>query len=132
MPKAISNAQDTERFDLKTLAGEGDDQGFIVARRLTYGEKLQRRAMVSKMKIESERGKKDFQGEMQLVNEQATVFDFQKCIVDHNLEKDDEGNKLNFANISDIRMLDPKVGEEIDTILSKLNNFEDEDDDQGN
>lgn len=131
MPKAVSNSQETERYDLKTLPGEGEDQGYIVARRLTYGEKLQRRAMVSKMKIESERGKKDFQGEMQLVNEQATVFDFQKCIVDHNLE-DENGNKLDFSRLADIRKLDPRVGEEIDTHLSEMNNFEEDDEVAGN
>jgi hypothetical protein len=122
MVKAISNNQDTERFDLKTLEG-----GFIVARRLSYGEKLQRRAMVSNFRVRPGDKKKDFEGEMNFVNEQATLFDFQHCIVDHNLDKDDDGTKLNFANLNDIRLLDPRVGEEIDSLLDKLNNFDDED-----
>jgi hypothetical protein len=125
MPKAISNTSDTQRFELKSCP-----EGYVVVRRLTYGEKLQRRAMVSNFKINAGKGK-DFSGEMNLVNEQATVFDFQRCIIEHNLEKDDEGTALNFANIADIRLLDPKVGEEIDELLSKLNNFED-DDSEGN
>jgi hypothetical protein len=123
MPRATSNIQDTQKFDLKTCEG-----GFIEVRRLSYGEKLQRRAMTANMKIEAQKGKKDFAGEMQLMNEQATMFDFQKCIVDHNLE-DENGTKLNLGSVSDIRRLDPRVGEEIDTILSDLNNFED---DEGN
>jgi hypothetical protein len=127
MPKAISNNQDTERHDLKSLP-----EGYVVLRRLTYGEKVQRRAMVSGLKIRGMgSGKKDFEGEMNMVNEQATLFDFQRCIVEHNLEKDDNGTLLNFANIPDIRMLDPRVGEEIDSLLDKLNNFED-DEESGN
>lgn len=121
MPKAISNNQDTTREELKTLPG-----GYVVLKRLTYGEKLQRRAMVSGMKIRGGGKSKDFEGEMNLVNEQATLFDFQRCIVEHNLEKDDNGTLLNFSNIQDIRVLDPRVGEEIDELLNKLNNFEDD------
>lgn len=125
MPKASSNTAETERHDLKTCPG-----GFIEARRLTYGEKLQRRAMVSNMRFEASNKSKDFAGEMNLVNEKATVFDFQKCIVDHNLFKDDEETvKFDLSKIQDIRDLDPRIGEEIDQLLSDLNNFED---DEGN
>ena len=126
MPKAIATAEE-HRLDMKTIEG-----GFIVAKRLTYGEKMQRRAMTAGMKIESQKGKKDFLGEMQLINEQATVFDFQRCILDHNLFKDDDDlDKFDFSKINDIRMLDPRAGEEIDAWLSELNNYED-DDEEGN
>lgn len=126
MPKATSNIQETIRKDLKTCEG-----GFVVLRRLTYGEKLFRQSMVSKFKIEAEKGSKDFAGEMQLVSEQATLFDFQNCVVDHNLFKDDEETqKLNFGNLIDVKSLDPRIGEEIDTLISELNNFEE--DEEGN
>lgn len=123
MPRATADATATERKELKTLP-----EGFVEVRRLTYGEKIERRAMVSYMKVEAQKGKKDFSGEMQLVNEKATVFDFQRCIIDHNLE-DENGTKLNFGNVADIRRLDPRVGEEIDDLLGELNNFEE---DEGN
>jgi hypothetical protein len=123
MPKATSNVSEVTTFDLKSCEG-----GFIKARRLTYGEKLQRRAMVSGMKFQTEKGKKDFQGEMNLVSEQATMFDFERCIVEHNLE-DEDGRLLNLSSISDVRKLDPRIGEEIDEHLSSLNNFEE---DEGN
>lgn len=123
MPKAVANISTTEKKELKSCP-----EGFIVVRRLTYGEKLERRAMVSYMRIAAEKNQKDFAGEMQLVNEQATIFDFQKCIVDHNLE-DENDNKLNLASANDIKRLDPKIGEEIDGILSDINNF---DEDEGN
>ena len=120
MPRATANVGETEKHDLKSCP-----EGYILVRRLTYGEKLQRRAMVSNMKIETQKGKQNFAGEMQLVNEQATLFDFQLCIVDHNLE-DENGTKLNFSKMSDVKKLDPRIGEEIDTILSDLNNFEED------
>lgn len=120
MPRATANIQDTEKKELKSCP-----EGYIVVRRLTYGEKLARRAMVSNMKIETQKGKKDFAGEMQLVNEQATLFDFQNCIIDHNLE-DDQGTKLDFGKMAHVKMLDPRIGEEIDQILSELNNFEED------
>ena len=129
MPIATSNNQETESHDLKTCPG-----AFIKVRRLTYGEKLQRQAMVSNFRINASGKSKDFQGEMNLVNEQATLFDFQRCIVDHNLEKPSSSDgvavKLNFGDVNDIRLLDPRIGEEIDTIISKMNNFEE--DDEGN
>jgi len=124
MPRATANIQEVEHIELKSLP-----EGFIDARRLTYGEKLERRAMVSKMKFASDRKDKDFAGEMNLVNELATVFDFQRCIVDHNLE-DEEGVKLNLGRADVIRSLDPRIGEEIDTKLSELNNWDE--DDEGN
>jgi hypothetical protein len=123
MPNAVSNSAETVRRELKTCL-----EGYIVARRLTYGEKLQRRAMTSGMKIAGAKGKKDFEGEMQLISEQATIFDFQNCIVDHNLE-DADGRKLALGTLVDVRKLDPRIGEEIDQFLSEINNFEE---DEGN
>jgi hypothetical protein len=123
MPRATSNTSETSRFDLKTCEG-----GYVEVRRLSYGEKLQRRAMVSGMKVQAEKGKKDFQGEMNLVNEQATLFDFSRCIIGHNLE-DENGVLLDFNKGLDVKRLDPRVGEEIDEILGNLNNYED---DEGN
>lgn len=118
MPRATTDASMTERHELKSCP-----EGFIVARRLSYGEKLERRAMMSGMKVETGGKGKDFAGEMQLMNEQATLYDFQKCIVEHNLE-DENGNTLNLNSVTDIRRLDPRIGEEIETILGDLNNFE--------
>lgn len=127
MVLATANSTDTERRDLKTLPG-----AFVVARRLTYGEKIARREMVSNLRVEAGKGK-DFAGEMQMVSEKATIYDFQRCIVEHNLEKrnpltDDPDDlvPLDFGKAVDIRSLDPRVGEEIDNFLSELNNFEED------
>ena len=124
MPNATANVQETIRLDLKSLPG-----GYVEAKRLTYGEKIQRRAMTAGLKIQG--GKKktdDFMGEMQLITEESTIFDFAHCIVDHNLYKDDDEQvPFDLTKKTDVRMLDPRIGEEIDNWLSEINNFEDED-----
>jgi hypothetical protein len=86
--------------------------------------------MVSGLRVESKGkgAKSDFAGEMKLITEESTLFDFVHCILDHNLE-DENGNKLNLTNKADIARLDPRIGEEIDTFLGELNNFEE---DEGN
>jgi len=114
-------------LDLKTVEG-----GFVTARRLTYGEKLTRRAMVSSMKLGDGENGKDFAAEVRLVNEVATLYDFQHCVVDSNLTKpnlaapDDEEQDLplNFKDAADVRALDPRTGEEISEWLDSLNNYE--------
>jgi hypothetical protein len=124
MPKATANAVEPERHELKTLP-----EGFVIVKRLTYGQKLERRAMSS---VDAEAGRgKTLKMQMQLMNRQATLYDFQRCIVDHNLE-DDDGNKLNLASPIDIDKLDPRVGEEIEKIMDKINNFEEGEDEPGN
>lgn len=124
MPNATANVQETIRLELKSLPG-----GYVEAKRLTYGEKIQRRAMTAGLKIQG--GKKktdDFMGEMQLITEESTIFDFAHCIVDHNLYKDDDEQvPFDLTKKTDVRMLDPRIGEEIDNWLSEINNFEDED-----
>jgi hypothetical protein len=124
MPKATAASLDNEKISLKTLEG-----GFVELRRMTYGQLLKRRSMAMNMKFGG-RGKNDFEGEMALANQKVTEFEFASCIVDHNLE-DDNGNLLNLANPVDIAKLDPRIGSEIDTNISRMNNFED-DDETGN
>lgn len=118
MPRATTTGNETERFDLKTCPG-----GFVVLRRLTYGEYLKRRQMASNMSVRAEKGQKDFEGVMELVNQKVTEFEFANCIVEHNLEDDDE-NILDFANPVNIRMLDPRIGEEISTRIDEMNQYE--------
>lgn len=127
MPNALASISEAERHELKTLP-----EGFVMVRRLTYGQKLERRAMSSSATAETGgRRSKNMKLEMQMINEAATLFDFTHCIVDHNLE-DDQGNKLNLATAQDIKRLDPRIGDEIEQILNDLNNFEEDDDELGN
>lgn len=124
MPKAVTSGSDTERYDLKSCPPDG----FVVLRRLTYGEFLERRQMSSGMKVSASRSN-DFEGLLDLMNRKTTEYEFKNCIVDHNLE-DENGNQLDFRKATTLTRLDPRVGEEISTYISKMNQFEE--DDQGN
>jgi len=130
MPRATVNINDTARFELKTLPPTDDEEGgFVVLRRMSYGQVLQRRAMVSAMKVHGGRGK-DFEGEINMMQESVTLFEFQNCIVDHNLTDHDE-KPLDFRSPLVVKALDPRVGQEIETYIGKMNNF-DEEDEEGN
>lgn len=127
MVKAVASVEDTQRFELKSLPG-----AYVVLRRMTYGQKLARQAEVSKMRVATQRGSKDLAAEMQMLTEATAIAEFRYCVIEHNLEADDEGNLLNLANPSDVQRLDPRVGEEISTRIGEMNNFEDEETEQGN
>ena len=134
MVLATANLEETQRLDLKSLPG-----GYVEARRLTYGQKIQRRSMTSALTLKSQGKSKDFEGEMNMINLEATIFDFSKCIVAHNLEKEINQNTdqvqtvpIDFNNKEDVKRLDPRVGEEIDEFLGKINNFDEEDSEEGN
>lgn len=124
MPNATSESLENEKIDLKTLPG-----GYVELRPMTYGQVLKRRAMAMNMRFGG-KGKNDFEGEMALANQKVTEFEFASCIVSHNLE-DADGRLLNLASPVDIAKLNPRVGSEIDTHISRMNNFED-DDSEGN
>jgi len=83
--------------------------------------------MFTKFEIEAGgRGKgKDIRGELAMANVKITEFEFQHCVVDHNLE-DEDGRKLDLTKASDFNKLDPKVGQEIEELIRDLNDFEEE------
>lgn len=120
MPIAVSNVEDTQRFELQSAPPDG----FVTLRRMTYGQIVQRRALM-KLTMEMGRGKNDTKGEMALASEEINNFEFKHCIVDHNLEKAD-GTKLNLGSPVDLRLLDPRVGQEIEKYISEMNNLKDD------
>jgi hypothetical protein len=126
MPRATVDLSATRHVDLKTLPGEGEEQGFVILRRLTYGQKVQRGQLAMEMSMQGD-GKRNQTPEMamKMTQERVVVFDFGNCIVDHNLE-DHSGRKLNFKSPQDVFMLDPRVGDEISQHIDDMNNFEDD------
>lgn len=127
MPRATVSLEETERIDLKSCP-----EGFIVARRLTYGQKLERRAMSSTASMEGRAGSsKNIKMMVDMMNVQATIYDFMHCIVDHNLE-DEAGNKLDLSNQAVVKSLHPRIAEEIEKKLDAMNNFEEDDEVLGN
>ena len=119
MPNALAIAN-TEHKDLKSLPG-----GFVVIKRMTYGQKLERQGMIRIQFGMSRQRQSDVKGEMEMANKIATQFEFKNCIVDHNLT-DENDNKLDLSNPVVIDNLDPRVGEEINTLISEINNFEED------
>lgn len=116
MPKATTNVNDTEKFDLKTCEG-----GFVVLRRMNYGELLERRTLAGKLNFQG--GKGDTQAYINVANRLVTEFEFKNCIVDHNLENE-SGQPLDFRSGVTISLLDPRIGDEISSLIDSMNQAE--------
>lgn len=121
MPVAVVQGE-PERKDLKTCPPDG----YVKIKRMTHGEKMQRRAFSSKMMMEADQRSKSMRGEIDLFNEQAELYDFAHCIVEHNLT-DIDGRPLEFKNPKDVKLLAGQIAEEISQYIDELNNFEDSD-----
>jgi hypothetical protein len=128
MPRATISATETHRYDLKTCPG-----GFVELRALTYQEMLHRQDGSSKMFMDARRrtSKRNDQGvervAVDIMQQWTREYEFSHCVVDHNLE-DDTGNKLDFKNKHTFEVLNPKIGEEIETLIDDLNQIGDEED----
>lgn len=119
MPRATVSASDTTRFDLKTCDG-----GFVVLRRLSYGEKMKRQEMSFGAAMKMDRKQtQSAEMVMDMAQTAATEFEFKNCIVEHNLE-DDNGNLLDFRTAVHVHLLDPRIGEEISGYIDQMNNFD--------
>jgi len=125
MPRATVDQTPGEKVDLKTCP-----EGWVILRRLSYGQKITRREQSSSMTMNS-KGKRNNSIDLKMLAQNSTLFDFMHCLVDHNLE-DELGNKLNLHTPEGVLSLDPKIGEEIEVLIDNLNNFEDEDNPEGN
>ena len=118
MPKATTNVNDTERHDLNTC-----EEGFVVLRRLNYGEMLERRTLAGKLNFAGKPGEKDVNAYINMANRIVTEFEFKNCIVDHNLENEN-GQPLDFRSAATITMLDPRIGDEISALIDGMNQAE--------
>lgn len=127
MPRATVDLTPGDPIPLKTAPPDG----FVILKKMTYGQLLQRRAMAAKLQVQGGKKIKGFAGEMDMANAMVTIYEFRTCVVDHNLE-DEQGNKLNLSDETMIRTLDPQVGEEINQLINKQNQFDLDDDDEGN
>lgn len=114
MPRATVNINATERIDLESCPG-----GYVVIKKLTYGEYLTRQDLAMKVQMAEGQGGKA-QLEMKGANLVVTCFEMQRCIVEHNLE-DDSGNPLNFKVEATTTILDPIIGQEISEAIERMN-----------
>lgn len=132
MPRAtVSRA--TEHKPLTTLPSvDGSEAGWVELRRMSYGEKIAKDAEAMKMKFGmDDAAAGSMNAEVAMINERVTLLEFQRCIVDHNLtaliDENDETKgerKLDFTKFSDVQSLDPRVGDEISTLIGEMNDFE--------
>src|SRR5262245_33703865 len=118
MPKATIS-QEAVRYDLKTLP-----EGYVELRRMPYGQWLHRQELAMRLSIEAQgRQQAGFKGEMVMANQAVTQFEFQQCVVSHNLEND-AGEPLDFRSPHSLALLDPKIGNEISRYISEMHEFE--------
>lgn len=120
MPNATVDINATERVDLKTCEG-----GFIILRRLPYGQWLKRQDMSMKMKMEMRKGDTEGDLDISILNRAVTEFEFKECIVEHNLE-DANSAPLDFRKGYVLDQLNPKIGQEISDNIARLHQFEDD------
>lgn len=121
MPKATVS-QELHHHDLKTCEG-----AFVALKQLSFDQMLERRDKAMRMTMESETGKgrPSSKIEMESAMQWTRFFEFSNCIVEHNLE-DDNGQPLNFNNPMTLKILDPKVGAEIERYIEELNQEDEE------
>lgn len=116
---------ETVRRELKSAPPDG----FVMLRQLSYDEMLERRDGGIKILMEQSPGRNvDSKTSMQIANRWSNQFTFPRCITEHNIT--DENNvPLDFRNIEMVfKMLDPKIGAEIERYIDELNQ-EDESED---
>lgn len=117
MPRATVTS-DVQHIELKSCPG-----GFVDLRQLPYHEMLVRRDRAAKFVMDAEAAGQRM--EIETVQAWARAFEFEHCIIDHNLE-DEFGGKLDFSNSMTLKVLDPRVGEEIEEAIDALHNREED------
>lgn len=118
MPRATNNIDETQKFDLQSCPG-----GYVVLRRMTYGQYLKRQSLAMDMQMQSQGKGQGATIDIDLSQQKVAEFEFSTCIADHNLE-DHAGELLNFKSAHTLQMLDPRVGQEIGDLIDKMHNVE--------
>ena len=116
------------KHELHTL-----QDGYVVLRQLSYDEMLERRDGATKLLME--RGptgrSADSKMAVQIANRWSNQYSFPRCIVEHNIT-DENGVSLDFSERSidmTFRILDPRIGAEIERLIDEMNNEEEVDED---
>lgn len=95
--------------------------GFVKLRKLPYGMMLDRRDNSSSMSMRGEDESVDFK----LKQRWTRMYEFQHCIIEHNIE-DEDGTLFNFSNELSFDLLDPEIGMEIEKYIDELHGEADE------
>lgn len=120
MPIGVITNAVSDKLPLDSLPPDG----YVIVRRMNYGEKLIRSNMAAKFLMSSPtKDSKDFQGQLDMQTEEVAYWDFAHLVVEHNVQ-DLDGRTLNFQNRNDVRKLDGAVGEEIGRKIDEFQNPE--------
>lgn len=116
------------RRELKSLPPDG----YVMLRQLPYWDVLERRDQGSRAVMEQVQRKPGQSREdtQKMVIETLQTWErwytFKNCIVDHNIT-DENGVLLDFNREMTLRMLNPKVGVEIEKYIDEINADDEED-----
>jgi hypothetical protein len=118
MPKATVTLQSIERHDLKTAPPDG----YVVLRRLTYGQLLERRGMSASISLDGNAKTNDIRAEIGMAQKAVADYEFTHCIVEHNLT-DENDVPLDFQHGVPL-LLDPRIGDEIGQLIDNMNQYD--------
>lgn len=123
MAVAVVLAQN-EKYELKSCPPDG----YVVIRRMNYGESLKRKDMMASIAMSmdtSKKGNSEAKMQMDLLQEKTSLWEFANLVVEHNLTDANE-KPLDFRLPEHVRMIRGQVGDEIQMRIDKLNSFEDD------
>jgi hypothetical protein len=121
MPRAVVDVTPV-KHELKTCPPDG----FVTLRRMSYDKWLHRADISMQMQIEmaerenrAKRGQRKGHMDIKQQNQAVTIYEFQNCIVEHNLE-DENGTLLDFTKPQTLARLDTRIGNEIGDLINDL------------
>jgi len=121
MPVGTITNTTSDKLALNTAPPDG----YVIVRRMTYGEEMHRSSLAARF-LMGGTSSKDFTGELDIQSEKVTLWDFANLVVEHNIT-DASGRVLNFKNEQDVRSLDVRVGKEIGQYIDDFNATENTD-----
>lgn len=122
MPRATVSTR-PEHHVLKTLA-DPEDPGYVDLRRMSYGELLESQDMAFQIRAQvAQRAEDGPDVGVKLSQGAIALFQMSLCVVKHNLQ-DEQGRLLDLSKEDDVKKLDPRVGQEITSLIDKIHNVE--------
>lgn len=127
MPDVSDVVNVTKRYDLKSAPPDG----FVVVRRMNYGEELVRQQMSTKFLVGGNSGNgaksgNTLSGELDINTADVAFWDFANLIVEHNLTRN--GAPLNFKSRDVVKSISGPLGKEIGTAIDEWNSVEETED----
>jgi hypothetical protein len=136
MPVVTVDPEVYERYSLASAPKDPndpkDEDGYVYLRPLPYGMKLTMRDKSIKQRMLMQQPGKRKKGdddttpvELETASEWSSHFEMSYCIGKHNLT---DANKelIDFTSPMSLKLLNPKVGSEIEKLLFEINRDEDE------